>query len=622
MKTKIGFVAFLVFIQALAFSQGWSRLNPGITNNLYYIDFLNENTGYVGAPLIRTTNGGANWTLVPGGSNFHSVCFLDTNTGYATDGSSTGPGGMYKTTNGGINWTLQPTAEYVCQLDFVNVNTGYFVNNFDWNVADFLGTTNGGLTWNVLSVWLLNGPNVDGISWRKLKFLNANEGYLIGENYVNSVFSTSYVLKTINGGLNWEYAFTSTNCVLNDCSYTSLNNGYVTGAKAFSIDTGKVFNQSGNILYKNFHILNGISSPVPSTAYAVGAAGTLVKTTNFGSTWNLQNPNVSVKLSAVKFVNEYVGYIVGDSGTILKTVTAGETPLSISGTIRYQDNNQPVNSGFVRALKYDSVSKQILIIDSASIQPTGAYTLSHIPPGISLDIMAFENDENQLNFVPTYYPSTTSWQNATTLTVSSNLTGIDVLVYRINNTGGPYHIAGSINGIFQTMINLNGAIVYAKLGTNYQAYSLTDNSGHYCIDSLNPGTYTLIVDRMGFFAQTRQVVITNFNKDTIDFTMGNGTLLGTSQEGNVIPDDYSLGVNYPNPFNPSTKISFSIPKESKIGITIYDILGKEIAVLVNAELKAGNYSVAWNASEFASGVYFCRMEAEGFVRTQKIVLLK
>ena len=99
-------------------------------------------------------------------------------------------------------------------------------------------------------------------------------------------------------------------------------------------------------------------------------------------------------------------------------------------------------------------------------------------------------------------------------------------------------------------------------------------------------------------------------------------LIGIQTIGNSVPKSFSLYQNYPNPFNPSTKINFGIPKSAAVKLLIYDMLGREAAILVNEELKAGNYSVEWNALSFASGVYFYRIESIDFTQTKKMVLIK
>jgi len=91
---------------------------------------------------------------------------------------------------------------------------------------------------------------------------------------------------------------------------------------------------------------------------------------------------------------------------------------------------------------------------------------------------------------------------------------------------------------------------------------------------------------------------------------------------NNIPKEFALKQNYPNPFNPITKISFDLPKDELVTIKIYDILGREIKTLINEFKNAGNYMVTFNASEFASGIYFYRIKAGSFVQTKRMVLIK
>ena len=86
--------------------------------------------------------------------------------------------------------------------------------------------------------------------------------------------------------------------------------------------------------------------------------------------------------------------------------------------------------------------------------------------------------------------------------------------------------------------------------------------------------------------------------------------------------EVTLSQNYPNPFNPSTKISFNLPHESNVKLAIYDMTGREIATLVNNRLSAGNHQYDWNASSFASGVYFFKITAGSFSEVRKMNLIK
>jgi photosystem II stability/assembly factor-like uncharacterized protein len=94
------------------------------------------------------------------------------------------------------------------------------------------------------------------------------------------------------------------------------------------------------------------------------------------------------------------------------------------------------------------------------------------------------------------------------------------------------------------------------------------------------------------------------------------------QVKNEIPENYALQQNYPNPFNPSTRIVYSVPQQSVVTIKVFDILGDEIATLVNENKETGTYELTWNAENLTGGVYFYQIKANSFIQTKKMVLLK
>src|SRR5690606_11422811 len=102
----------------------------------------------------------------------------------------------------------------------------------------------------------------------------------------------------------------------------------------------------------------------------------------------------------------------------------------------------------------------------------------------------------------------------------------------------------------------------------------------------------------------------------------NNSSVGIQNISSEIPNGFSLEQNYPNPFNPVTNIKFSIPESGIVKLKVYDILGKEMAVLVNKQLTAGTYQTDFNGSDFASGVYFYKLETEGFTEIKKMMLVK
>lgn len=88
------------------------------------------------------------------------------------------------------------------------------------------------------------------------------------------------------------------------------------------------------------------------------------------------------------------------------------------------------------------------------------------------------------------------------------------------------------------------------------------------------------------------------------------------------PKEFELFQNFPNPFNPSTEISFQIPSASFVTLKIFDILGNEVTSLINEEKPSGTYKVIWNAANNPSGIYFYQLKAGNFIKTKKLILLK
>ncbi len=109
-----------------------------------------------------------------------------------------------------------------------------------------------------------------------------------------------------------------------------------------------------------------------------------------------------------------------------------------------------------------------------------------------------------------------------------------------------------------------------------------------------------------------------------DYTTG--TILGTTaiapEPGSALPGRFALAQNYPNPFNPATKIEFTLPKTSPVQLRVYNMLGQEVATLVNETVSAGSHIVSFDGAHLASGIYIYRIVAGSFASTMKMVLLK
>jgi len=108
----------------------------------------------------------------------------------------------------------------------------------------------------------------------------------------------------------------------------------------------------------------------------------------------------------------------------------------------------------------------------------------------------------------------------------------------------------------------------------------------------------------------------------IDGITGQIVPIGITNISTAVPDKFVLYQNYPNPFNPSTKIRFDIPKSSLVKLVVYDMLGREVAVLVNSKIKPGSYEYQWDGSDLTSGVYFYRIQTAEFTQIRKMILIK
>ena len=90
----------------------------------------------------------------------------------------------------------------------------------------------------------------------------------------------------------------------------------------------------------------------------------------------------------------------------------------------------------------------------------------------------------------------------------------------------------------------------------------------------------------------------------------------------TLASDFELCPNYPNPFNASTTISYSLPRQLQVTLDIYDILGRKVQTLYNGRQEAGEHSLIWQANDFSSGTYFYKLTTDHFEGTQKMILLK
>lgn len=164
-----------------------------------------------------------------------------------------------------------------------------------------------------------------------------------------------------------------------------------------------------------------------------------------------------------------------------------------------------------------------------------------------------------------------------------------------------------------------------------------NTSGFY---RFNPGTYVLgkvrfnvvgsfVTDSIKFRVNPPfTTALTTVNDSTValaypsTFNIVNPIITGTGNNTSELPKEFKLYDNYPNPFNPTTSIKYDIANNAFVKLTVYDITGKEVETLVNENLQAGRYEASFNGGNYASGIYFAKIEAGSYKHIVKMVMVK
>jgi hypothetical protein len=169
---------------------------------------------------------------------------------------------------------------------------------------------------------------------------------------------------------------------------------------------------------------------------------------------------------------------------------------------------------------------------------------------------------------------------------------------------------------YRLTIGDNTFIRVSKNGSTY--WNGEDSLLYTNVTNSNP-----IIDEMGIDDNSQ--VYYYVWEDSIDGRIG---LLGKKESYKIggghplPPSSFTLSQNFPNPFNPSTKIYFEIPKPVYVKLIVFDILGREVAALINGEMLPGRYIVKFSSDNFASGVYIYQLRAGDFVQSKKMMILR
>lgn len=634
----------------------WSEINTGIwmTIGRCYLDFINENTGFISGGydnqrfLKKTTNSGNTWedkTSNVGGNYLSQVLFLNVNTGFVLRS-----GGIYRTTNSGNNWDIAPTPspDYALNdIKFINETTGYAVGD----AGRFLKTTNGGNNWIKITVPQLPAPFNFETVLQSVNFISESTGFICGRY--------GYIAKSTNGGNNWtiqEYGNTS---FLNSIVMTSLTTGCIIGEMG-SILTTTNGGANWNKQYKGYPeaVFTDVYSVDSLTTFAVTdneyrSGSKIYSTTNGGIDWTYKNSGYTVPLTGIMFTSSNTGFIIGDSNKVLKTTNRGQnwllkTPALVENRL-FAIFFVNANTGYISG----RFGGWVATGGSAFIMRTlnGGENWTTIPISAQDnyqqrgDLYFFNADTGLVCGEAGNIHRTTN-RGINWTTINTGL-GVDDRIFSIHftsvNTG--YVTANDYNQVLN--INTGKILKTTNGGLNWTNIPLPGNiEGHakffYKIRFVNPNTGYTVGNYTGIVKTTdagnswfREALIApallnsiSFLNGNLGYTVGGGIIIKTSQLtnieplNNIISNDYLLYQNYPNPFNPVTQIKYNLPKAGFVTLKVFDILGKEVAQLVNKYNQPGTYEINWDASHYPSGIYFYKLESDNFSQARKMILLK
>ena len=589
--------------------ESWTSINQGLpfsTNTLLVKDtniFAGTFTG-----IYLSTNNGASWKESDSGitnKNINSLAVKDTNIFAATND------GIFRSTNNGLSWSIIDTGIFNTNIACIAVKgdsvfAGTSVLTADTNNTGIFLSTDNGKTWKA---------DNHGLPYGSLPIFSLT---VIGEEVYAASSGTLYRLGgtwySISNGLTrgGVHAIASIDTTMfagnDDGVFISLNKGaswtesdtglIATNVKGFSINGTKLFAATGSIFLKSNKNMDwslktdsllGINCLLSDTTnlFAGGAFG-IYLSTDSGATWTTMNTG----LPKNTFVNTF---LIKD-----KKIFAGVN----GGIFVSTDNGSNWDSAYTGL-------PQNIVVSSLALKDTIIFAGTH--GGV------FSSSDDGANWSAVNNGLTDTYINCIAASDSNIFAGCNKNgIFKSTDNGANWtQVNSGITPLYSAYaIAIDSINIFA--GTNVGVY-LSQNSGADWRDVSSGIKYTSDIKSLAYD-----------NTYLYAGTYGNGVWQRPLAEivtaikidkGNM-PEEFSLYQNYPNPFNPATTIIYQIPKSSLVTLKVYDVLGKAVKTLVNEYQIKGKYSINFDASSLASGVYFYRLSSGSFAETKKLILLK
>jgi photosystem II stability/assembly factor-like uncharacterized protein len=595
----------------------WRPVNVGIANKGVHTLFVHDGTLFAGTDnsgeIFRSRDNGDDWSLV---YSIGSGAWISALTTINTDILAATAAGIFRSTDGGENWigasTDLPFLIYTSMADILTVDGTIFVGAGYYGVYR---STNDGVSW---------GPVNTGIAGAKVWSLAS-----IGNNLLAG--TEGGVFLTTDNGQSW----TGVNTGLTNKTVHVLGSS---NSRLFACTDDGIFVSSD--YGSSWFVSNtGLTSfdiyafAAIDTGVIVGTlGGDFFRSSNYGVSWSA--PYSGLNKSIQSFAS---------TGTTLFAEAGSLVPGSARTYCSKDDginwialNNAPANVAALASIDSSlfagTYGGHFRSTDNGS---TWVSTNDGIPNPY-VESLARDGQTLIAGVFPNHiYASTdkgSSWNR-----YKRDLFGVNVTALAANDNGlfaacdGGLYFSARSDSNWQTIpvspFRLVGSLVISgpKLfaGTDSGVFLSTNGGlGWCCVNSgLNVKVAALAVHNGSLFVGTHEGGI---------WRRSLSELISSTREGQPtqLSVDYNLGQNYPNPFNPSTKIRFSIPARSRVRLTIFNLLGQQVAELANEEMGAGNFERVWNAN-VASGLYFYRLEAvsvsnpsKRFVDVKKMVLVR
>jgi hypothetical protein len=574
----------------------WVYANNGLTgvwvNSIVGVmDEFGKRTLYAGVinGVMKSIDNGNTWTS-DGLENYNVSSFAVISDGIGGSNIIAGTNkGVFLSTGSGSGWTQVNSGMNDLMISALAVspnNSGGTIIIAGTEGGNVYISSNNGSTWNAASTGLISGTWETGAS---INSFTVSGSDIYACTYAGLFQSDNNIFnwKPINDGIPF-ISIQDLSVIPNGLGNTNIFAGTFPSGVFLSTNNGSNWTA----------INNGINSinitaftTYDKNIYAGGQTGVFLSTNN-GSVWNnigLVNSGEVVSLYASQDGSGHTIILAGTWNGLYRTTNNGGNWDSVLSFYVSDYAISPLDSNI-----FAGTHQGVLISSDKGITWNSRNTGL---PVTNINKLTFCGSNLFASTTYALYLSTDnglSW-NPTSLQLPAN-----VLIYSLadnyNGTGKADIFAGTNNA---------GVIVSTDNG-------LTWNSANSGLS--DKSVYSLAVSGAYLFAGTNVSGVWKRQLSELES-------IHETPPAQIL-QQFSLSQNYPNPFNPNTTIRYSIPKASFVNIRIYDILGREVKTLANEQKQAGNYSINFNGNNFASGIYFYRMQAGNFIQTKKLVLLK